>query len=129
SAHAFLPEFPADLTARFARAPAQAAPARRPPPRHLAALLSCRYTRVVAHDNTVRLGPRWLQLPRQRSYAGRRLELRECFDGRLLAFADDACLATQPPPPAFVLRPRHQPSADRARRRRASPSQIGRAHV
>ena len=56
------------------------------------------------------------------SYAGRRLELRECFDGRLLAFADDACLATQPPPPAFVLRPRHQPSADRARRRRASPS-------
>jgi len=121
-ANAFFPEFLADLTARFARAPAQAATAWRPPPRDLAALLSCRYTRVVAHDNTVRLGPRWLQLPRQRSYAGRRLELRECFDGRLLAFADDACLATQPPPPAFVLRPRHQPSADRARRRRASPS-------
>src|SRR6266446_5021277 len=121
-ANAFFPEFLADLTARFARAPAQAATAWRPPPRDLAALLSCRYTRVVAHDNTVRLGPRWLQLPRQRSYAGRRLELRECFDGRLLAFADDTCLATQPPPPAFVLRPRHQPSADRARRRRASPS-------
>src|SRR5207245_2160175 len=47
-ANAFFPEFLADLTARFARAPAQAAPAWRPPPRDLAALLSCRYTRVVA---------------------------------------------------------------------------------
>src|SRR6266581_1125028 len=124
-ANAFFPEFLADLTARFARAPADAATAWRPPPRDLAAILSCRYTRVVAHDNTVRLGPRWLQLPGRRSYAGRRLELRECFDGRLLVFADDACLATQPAPtPEFVLRPRRQPSSDRARRRRGSQSPV-----
>jgi transposase len=124
-ANAFFPEFLADLTARFARAPADAATAWRHPPRDLAAILSCRYARVVAHDNTVRLGPRWLQLPRQRSYAGRRIELRECFDGRLLAFADGACLATQPAPtPEFVLRPRRQPSSDRARRRRGSPSPV-----
>jgi transposase len=126
-ANAFFPEFLADLTARFARAPADAATAWRRPPRDLAAILSCRYARVVAHDNTVRLGPRWLQLPRRRSYAGRRIELRECFDGRLLAFADGACLATQPaPPPEFVLRPRRQPSADRARRR-ASQSPVAEA--
>src|SRR6266852_9331225 len=105
-ANAFFPEFLADLTARFARAPADAATAWRRPPRDLAAVLSCRYMRVVAHDNTVRLGPRWLQLPRRRSYAGRRVELRECFDGRLLAFADGACLASQPTPtPEIVLRP------------------------
>src|SRR6266851_4540849 len=69
-------------------------------PRDLAAGLSCRYTRRVAHDNTVRLGPRWVQLPRRRSHASRRVELRECLDGRLLVFADGARLATQPAPPA-----------------------------
>jgi hypothetical protein len=80
--------------------PADPRGAWRPAPRDLAAGLSCRYTRRVAHDNTVRLGPRWVQLPRGRSYAGRRVELRECLDGRLLVFADGACLATQPSPPA-----------------------------
>ena len=85
----------------------------RPAPRDLAAVLSCRYTRRVARDNTVRLGPRWVQLPRRRSYAGRRVEVRECLDGRLLVFADGRCLAAQPAPaPAFVLRPRQPPSAD-----------------
>ena len=92
----------------------------RPAPRDLAAGLSCRYTRRVAHDNTVRLGPRWVQLPRRRSYAGRRVELRECLDGRLLVVADGACLAAQPAPPAFILRPRRSPNSDRPRRRRAA---------
>ncbi len=103
-------------------------PTRCPPgaaPRDLAAGLSCRYTRTVAHDNTVRLGPRWVQFPRRRSYAGRRLELRECLDGRLLVFADGYCLATQPAPPAdFVLRPRRGPSADRRPRLRAPQSRV-----
>lgn len=125
AANAFLPAFLADLNPRFARAPADAAAAWRPAPRDLAAVLSCRYTRTVAHDNTVRLGPRWVQLPRRRSYAGRRLELRECLDGRLLVFADGHCLATQPAPPAdFVLRPRRGPSADRRPRRRAPQSRV-----
>ena len=123
AANAFLPTFLADLTPRFARAPADTTAAWRPAPRDLAALLSCRYTRVVAHDNTVRLGPRWVQLSRRRAYAGRRLELRECLDGRLLVFADGACLATHPAPAAgFILRPRHGPSADRGQRLRASQS-------
>lgn len=124
AANAFLPAFLTDLNPRFARAPADATAAWRPAPRDLAAVLSCRYTRTVARDNTVRLGPRWVQLPRQRSYAGRRVELREGLDGRLLVFIDDRCVATQPAPAAdFVLRPRRGPGADRGgpRRRAATP--------
>ena len=121
AAQAFLPAFCADYNRRFTRAPADATAAWRPAPRDLAAVLSCRYRRVVAHDNTVRLGPRWIQLPRRRVYAGRRVELRECLDGRLLVFADGACLATQPAPAVdFLLRPRHSPSEDRRPRRRAA---------
>ena len=123
AAQAFLPEFLADFNRRFTHAPADPTAAWRPAPRDLPALLSCRYTRAVAHDNTVRLGPRWVQLPRRRAYTGRRLELRECLDGRLLVFADGHCLASQPAPPGeFHLRPRRSPSADRRPRLRASHS-------
>jgi transposase len=123
AANAFLPEFLADLNPRFARVPADPAAAWRPAPRDLPAVLSCRYTRIVARDNTVRLGPRWVQLPRRRSYAGRRVELREGLDGRLLVFTDGQCLATQPAPTAdFILRPRRAPSSDRRQRLRASQS-------
>ena len=121
AAQAFLPAFRADYNRRFTRIPADATAAWRPVPRDLAALLSCRYLRVVAHDNTVRLGPRWVQLPSRRVYTGRRLELRECLDGRLRVFADGACIASQPAPAAdFVLRPRRGPSADRRPRPRAA---------
>jgi transposase len=122
AANAFLPIFLADLNPRFARVPADAIAAWRPAPRDLPAVLSCRYTRTVARDNTVRLGPRWVQLPRRRSYAGRRVEVREALDGRLLVFIDGRCAATQPTPSAdFVLRPRRGPSGDRPQRRRATP--------
>jgi transposase len=125
AANAFLPAFLADLNPRFARVPAEAVAAWRPAPRDLAAVLSCRYTRTVARDNTVHLGPRWVQLPRPRAYAGRRVELRECLDGRLLVFTDDACVVAQPAPAAdFVLRPRHSPSSDRSQRLRASQSRV-----
>jgi len=103
AAIAFLPAFLADLNTRFAWPPADPRGAWRPAPRDLAAGLSCRYTR-------------------RRSYAGRRVELRECLDGRLLVFADGACLATQPAPPAFILRPRRSPNSDRPRR---GPHQSG----
>jgi len=123
AANVFLPAFLADLNPRFARVPADAAAAWRPVPRDLAAVLSCRYTRTVARDNTVRLGPRWVQLPRRRSYAGRRVEVREALDGRLLVFIDGRCAATQPAPAVdFVLRPRRGPSGDRRSRRRAAQS-------
>jgi transposase len=119
-----LPLFIADYNRRFAHPPADPTPAWRRPPRDLPLVLSCRYTRTVARDNTARLGPRWLQLPPGpggRSWAGRRLELRECLDGRLVAVEAGRIVATQPSPdPEFVLRPRSDPTNER-RRRRAGP--------
>lgn len=129
AANAFLPAFLGDFNRRFARPPQEPTPAWRRPPRDLDRLLSCRYHRVVARDNTVRLGPRWVQLPpgpRARSYAGRRVEVRELLDGRLLVFADGALLAAQPSPGLnFVLKPRRAPHHDRppARRRAPAPPQ------
>jgi transposase len=126
AATAFLPLFIADYNRRFAHAPADPTPAWRRPPRDLPLVLSCRYTRTVARDNTVRLGPRWLQLPPGpggRAWAGRRLELRECLDGRLVALQAGRVLATQPSPgPDFVLEPRADPGKARAQRLRASRS-------
>src|SRR5438128_3559687 len=122
--NAFLPEFLADFTRRFARPPADATPAWRPVPRDLADLLSCRYQRTVARDNTVRLGARWVQIPPGRggrSYSGCRVEVRELLDGRLLVFYQGALLASQPSPgPAFVLTPRQAPSAERRPLRRVA---------
>ena len=119
AAERFLPEFIADFNRRFARPAADPAAVWRRPPRDLDRILSCRYSVVVARDNTVRLGPRWLQIPpgpRGRSYAGCRVELRELLDGRLLAIYHGAVLAAQAPPSAaFTLVPRRAPSADRYR--------------
>lgn len=121
-ANAFLPEFLPAFIRRFACPAAQPTPAWRPPPRTLDRILSCRYRRVVARDNTVRLGSRWLQIPRGpggRSYAGRRVELRELLDGRLLVLDQRTLLATQPAPSrSFVLAPRSDPGRDRPRRPR-----------
>src|SRR5436190_14878543 len=124
--NAFLPEFLVDFTDRFARPPATPAPAWRPAPRDLDQLLSCRYQRTVARDNTVHLGLRWVQIPPGRggrSYSGCRVEVRELLDGRLLVFYQGAPLASQPSPgPAFVLRPRAGPGETRRRPRRGALS-------
>jgi transposase len=110
AAEAFLPTYLVDHNRRFAQPPADAAATWRRSPRDLADRLSCRYTRRVAHDNTVRLSPRWVQIPRGphgRSYAGCRVELRECLDGRLLVDYQGRRLAMAPAPAAdFVLIPR-----------------------
>ena len=73
AAEAYLPTYLVDHNRRFAQPPAAPAAAWRRPPRDLADRLSCRYTRRVDHDNTVRLGSRLVQIPRGphgRSYAG-----------------------------------------------------------
>jgi hypothetical protein len=131
AANAFLPEFLADFGRRFACAPASPTPAWRPAPRDLERLLSCRYQRTVARDNTVRLGDRWLQIPpgpRRRSYAGCRVQVRELLDGRLVALSQGVVLATQPAPgPDFSLTPRRAPHADRPRRRRQRGADLRRA--
>ena len=122
AANAFLPDFILDHNRRFAM-PTTALPrVWRPAPRDLHRILSCRYTRLVARDNTVTLGPRVVQLPpraRGRSWAGRRLEVRELLDGRLLVLADGVGVAQQAAPTDFRFAPRHAPHRER---RPASPT-------
>jgi hypothetical protein len=127
AANAFLPAFLADFNRRFAHPPADPTPAWRRPPPDLANVLSCRYRRTVARDNTVRLGTRWAQIPRGPrglSYAGCRVEARECLDGRLLIYGQGGiCLAMQPwAGPEFILRPRRAPHPERRRSPGASQS-------
>ena len=122
--NAFLPEFLADFTRRFAQPPADTTPAWRPVPRDLAELLSCRYPRTVARDNTVRLGARWVQIPPRPPRAllcrlsGRRPRTTRWPPPRLY---HDTLLASQPSPdPAFVLKPREGPGQARREPRRGS---------
>jgi transposase len=115
AANDFLPEFMSDLNKRFARPPRESASAWRPTPRNLPMILSCRYLRTVANDNTVTLGPsherralgepwltrRWIQIPagpRKRSYAGCQVEIRELLDGRLVANYHGVPIAAQATP-------------------------------
>ena len=116
-ANAFLPACLADFNRRFTVPPAAPTAVWRRPPRTLAQLLSCRYAVRVARDTTVTLGPRWVQLPRAplgHAYVGRRVEVRELLDGRVLVFSAARLLATQPAPPGdFTLKPRRTPSVDR----------------
>src|SRR6266576_388207 len=95
------------------------------PPRELALLLSCRYRRVVARDNTIRLGPRWVQLRARRSYAGLTVDVRELLDGRLIVLHDDVVRAEQPSPGlTFILKPRRSPSQDRRPPRAPTPRRL-----
>jgi transposase len=120
AAEAYLPTYLADHNRRFTQPAAEPTPAWRRPPRDLPDRLACRYTRVVARDNTVRLGARLVQIPRGshgRSYAGCRVEVRECLDGRLLVDYQERRLTTAPALSGdFVLTPH------RAQRPRASRS-------
>jgi hypothetical protein len=104
-ANAYLPAFRLDFNRRFARAPRESRPAWRPAPRHLELVLACRYTRTVARDHTVSIPGRWIQIPRgRRSYAGLKVDIRECLDGRLLAYHQGTLIARQASPgESFVL--------------------------
>lgn len=111
AAEAFLPEFIRDFNARFALAPRECAKAWRSAPRTLDSILACRYQRVVARDNTIKLPGRWVQLPPRasgRSWQGRRVEVRELLDGRLQVFYDGQRIAEQvwSLPQPFTLMPR-----------------------
>lgn len=127
AANAFLPTFLADFNRRFARPAATPRAVWRRPPRDLDLVLSCRYQRVVARDNTLRLGARLIQIPRGpfgRSYAKRRVDVRELLDGRLIVLADNTVIATMPPPADFALAPRAHPSGGRRRAPRRSSSSV-----
>jgi transposase len=123
AASAYLPEFIADFNRRFGKAPAAPQSVWRRPPADLALVLSCRYRRVVARDNTVRIGPRWAQLRGARSYAGLTVDVRELLDGRLVVLHAGTLRAQAPPPPgSFVLKPRRAPNADRRLSRSPPPA-------
>ena len=125
AAQAYLPEFIADFNRRFGKRPAAPHAVWRRPPRELALILSCRYRRVVARDNTIRLGPRWVQLRARRSYAGLTVDVRELLDGRLIVLHDDVVRAEQPSPGlTFILKPRRSPSQDRRPPRAPTPRRL-----
>lgn len=97
----FLLPFIRDYNQRFAIAPRDVHHAWRRPPQLLAHALACRYDRVVARDNTVSIPGRWAQIPpgpARRSYHGRRVQVRELLDGRLLVFLENRLIASQPRP-------------------------------
>jgi transposase len=125
AAQAYLPAFIADYNRRFGKPPATPTAAWRRPPRDLPLLLGCRYRRHVGRDNTVQVGPRWVQLRGRRSYAGVRVEVRELLDGRLLALHEGVIRGATPAPAApFILKPRRAPSADRRPPRPRVPRQL-----
>jgi transposase len=86
AANRFLPGFLKHYNGRFAQEAEEPGLAYRPldPGLDLDRILSFRYQRVVAPDNTVRLDGRLLQIPpgpRQRSYSAARVWVHEFLDG------------------------------------------------
>lgn len=114
-AQAFLPTYLERHNARFAVAPNEPLSSYRPVPPglDLERVLSFRYSRVVANDNTVRFAGHVLQLPPgpgRRSYARAHVWVHELLDGSLGVFYEDRwLLRTDPPDSPAVLRARHGP--------------------
>ena len=120
AAEAYLPEFITDYNHRFAVSARESRSAWRSRPRDLERILACRYTRTVAHDNTVTIPGRWIQLPpgpRGRSWHRCQVEVRELLDGRMMVCHQHRILAEQPwDQSAFTLIPRNRtPPMQRAR--------------
>lgn len=117
AAGTFLPEFIARFNRQLARAPREPAGVWRSAPRQLERVLACRYTRVVARDNTVSIPGCVLDLPpgpHHSSHHGRPVEVRELLDGRLLVLREGRVLLERPAPPGhFTLVPRRSPGGVR----------------
>jgi transposase len=121
TASAYLPEFMARHNRRWACAPREACSAFRSAPRDLDRLLACRYSRVVARDNTISIPGRWAQIPAgpgRRSWHGASVIVRELLDGRLLVVHPRHGLIAQQPAPAhpFTLESRESTRSKQARR-------------
>ena len=94
----FLPQYLKAFNARFAVRAEEPGQAYRPldPALDIDRILSFRYQRLVALDNTVRLEGRLIQIPpgpRRRSYAGARVWVHEFLDGSLGVWYQDGWLA------------------------------------
>jgi len=110
-ATAYLDPFIVRHNRRWACSPRETCSAFRTAPRDLDRILACRYSRVVARDNTVSIPGRWAQLPPGpggRSWHRAVVEVRELLDGRLRVFhARKGLLMEQAnSTPSFVLEPR-----------------------
>jgi len=97
-ANAVLEWFRPDYNQRFAVGPANPAPAWRRVRRgtDLARVCSFHYEATVLNDNTVRLAGLVIDVPpgpRQRSYAGARVELRQLLDGSWRVYRGEALIA------------------------------------
>jgi len=125
-AMAYLPRFIAAHNRRLAIAPAECASAFRGAPQHLDEILACRYERVVARDNTVRIPGRWAQVPPgsyRRSWHKARVEVRETLQGLLVVLHPrHGRIAEQPVlTEPFTLESRQSERATRQRVRNGSP--------
>ena len=103
-ANAVLVGYTAEHNRRFAVAPQDQVAAWRPLPRSLdvARVCSFRYEATVWNDNTVRLGGLVLDIPpgpRRRSYADRRVEVRQLLDGSWRVYLAERLIATAAPTP------------------------------
>jgi len=103
AANAFLPAFLERFNTRFAVPATDPLPAWQPVPSgvRLDRVLVFKYRCKVAHDHTIRLAGRILQLPPGRGgrgYAGRLVEVHLRLDGSLVAFDGERELAILPAP-------------------------------
>jgi transposase len=116
-AEAYLPGFIERFNRRFACAPREAKPSWQKPPRGFERMLACRYQRVVTRDNVVTLPGCLLHLPpgpHRRSHHGRRVEVRELLDGRVLvSYRGNVLLEQAAPSGTFTLVPRSSRSEHR----------------
>ena len=128
TAQTFLPAFIARFNRQLGCAPRESAGLWRRAPRDLDRLLACRYPRVVARNNTVSIPGLVLDLPpgpQRASRHGRRVEVRELLDGRLLVLDRAQTLVERPAPAGpFRLVPR---GSARPRRRPAPETRVPRS--
>jgi len=128
-ATAVLERYRADHNRRFAISPADAPPAWRAVRRgtDLERICSFHYEATVLNDNTVRLAGLVIDIPpgpRQRSYAGVRIELRQYLDGSWRVYRGDTVIATAAAHASGELR-----ALRRRRRRPPSAASVGKTPV
>jgi transposase len=109
-----------DFNRRFGAVPAERQSLYRRPGRlDLKRILSFRYERTVAADNTVKLGDLILQIPpgpRNRSYAQARVDIRQHLDGSWSVYYQDRSIASLPPTPL------REPTRARLKTRKSRPA-------